>query len=165
MATYSRNKALMCKIFPSSLGPIIMRWFDGLEKWSIQGYDELIRAFEAQFVTCSRILTMSMKEEETFRAYSDRYWELYNEIRGDNGGISTSTFKVWLPIDFNLRASSTLKPVMDMNKFMELVEEYKRLEDDQLQDKDKAKVPTTEKKEVKANQTPQPRKDFFPQVQ
>ena len=32
MTIYSKNKALMYKIFHSSLGPITMRWFDGLEK-------------------------------------------------------------------------------------------------------------------------------------
>ena len=67
-------------IFPSSLGPTAMRWFDGLEKESIQGYDELIKAFGTRFVTCSRtpkpfdsLLTMSMKEGETLRTYSDCY--------------------------------------------------------------------------------------------
>ena len=29
MAIYSRDEALMCKIFPSSLGPMVMRWFNG----------------------------------------------------------------------------------------------------------------------------------------
>ena len=47
MAIYAKNEVLMCKIFPSSFGPIAMRWFDGLEKGSIWGYDELIRAFRA----------------------------------------------------------------------------------------------------------------------
>ena len=44
-----------------------------------------------------------------------------------------------------------LKPVTDINKLMERVEEYKGLEDDQLQDKAKAKTSTMEKKEVKAD--------------
>ena len=35
MVIYSKNKALMCKIFPSSSGLIAMRWFDGLEKGAI----------------------------------------------------------------------------------------------------------------------------------
>ena len=83
------------------------------------------------------------------KAYSDRYWELYNEIGGDNGGIAANTFKVGIPIDSNLRASLALKPITDMNKLMEWVEEYKRLEDDSLQDKAKAKLPVVEKKEVK----------------
>ena len=72
---------------------------------------------------------MSMKEGETLRAYSNRYWELYNEIGGANGQIATSAFKVGFPIDSDLRASLALKPVTDMNKLMEWVEEYKRLED------------------------------------
>ena len=71
---------MMCKIFPSSLGPITIRWFDGLEKGAIHGYDKLIKAFKARFVTCSRtpkpftsLLSLAMKEGETLRAYSNRY--------------------------------------------------------------------------------------------
>ena len=55
-----------------------------------------------------------------------------------------------LPIASDLRASLALKPVTNIKKLMEQVEEYKRLEDDQLQDKAKAKTSTMEK-EVKAN--------------
>ena len=33
----------------------------------------------------SSLLTMAMKEGKTLKAYSDRYWELYNEIGGNNG--------------------------------------------------------------------------------
>ena len=161
----------MCTIFPSSLGLIAMRWFNGLEKRVIRGYDELIKAFEARFMTCSStskpfasFLSLVMKEGETFKAYSDRYWELYNEIGGDNKGFTASTFKVGLPIDSDLRASLALKPVTDINKLMERVEEYMRLEDDQLQDKAKAKVPVEEKKKVRVDQAPRPWRDFFPQA-
>lgn len=38
-----------------------------------------------------------------------------------------------------------------MNKLMEWAKEYKRLEDDKLQDKAKANIPIVEKKEVKAD--------------
>ena len=71
MTIFSKNETLMYKIFPSNLGPTAMRWFDGLEKDSIRGYDELIRVSRARFITCSRtpkpFLTMSMKESETLR--------------------------------------------------------------------------------------------------
>ena len=104
-------------------------------------------------MTCSRtpkpfdsLLSLAMKEVETLRAYLDRYREPYNEIEGDNGGIAASSFKVGLPIDSNLSASLALKLVMDMNKLMERVEEYKRLEYDQLQGKAKAKALVGEKK-------------------
>ena len=52
-----------------------------------------------------------MKEGETLRAYSYRYWELYNEIGGDNRGVATNTYKVELPIDFELRISRTINPM------------------------------------------------------
>lgn len=41
MAVHSKNEALMCKIFPSSLGPVAMRWFDALEEGSIRSFEEL----------------------------------------------------------------------------------------------------------------------------
>lgn len=66
---------------------------------------------------------MSMKEEETFSAYSDRYWELDYEIGGNNGGVAASTFNVGLPINFKLRTSLTLRLVTDMHKLMERLEE------------------------------------------
>ena len=43
-----------------------------------------------------------------------------------------------------------------MNKLMERAEQYKRLEDDQLQDKAKAKAHVVEKKDVKVDQAPRP---------
>ena len=35
MAVHSKNEALMCKVFLSSLEPIAMRWFNGLKVGSI----------------------------------------------------------------------------------------------------------------------------------
>ena len=66
---------------------------------------------------------MSMKEGETLRAYFNQYWELYNEIGGNNGGVAASTFKVGLLINFKLRTPLTLRLVTDMHKLMETVEE------------------------------------------
>lgn len=66
---------------------------------------------------------MSMKEGETLKVYSFRYSKLYNEIKGNNGGVAASTFKVGLPINFKLRTSFTLRLVTDMHKLMERVEE------------------------------------------
>ena len=41
MVVHSKNEALMCKVFPSSLGPVAMRWFDGLVAGSINSFKEL----------------------------------------------------------------------------------------------------------------------------
>ena len=77
---HSKNEALMCKVFPSSLGPVAMRWFDGLVAGSINSFKELTQAFRSRFITCSKVsqpldslLSMSMREGETLKTYSDRY--------------------------------------------------------------------------------------------
>ena len=80
MAIHSKNKALMCKVFPLSLGLVAMRWFDSFEEGLIHSFEELTRAFGARFVTCSRVLrpldsllSMSMRKRETLKNYFDRY--------------------------------------------------------------------------------------------
>ena len=55
MVVHSKNETLICKVFPSSWGPVVIRWFDGLQEGSINSFKELTRAFEARFVTCSRV--------------------------------------------------------------------------------------------------------------
>ena len=121
MAIYSRNEALMCKIFPSSLEPVAMRWFDGLKEGSIRSFKELTMAFGARFVTCSRVprpldslLSMVMREGETLKTYSDRYWEMFNEIDGDFENVAIRTFKVGLLMEHDLRKSLTMKPAQSM---------------------------------------------------
>ena len=41
MAVHSKDEALMCKVFPSSLGPVAMRWFNGLKANSIDSFKKL----------------------------------------------------------------------------------------------------------------------------
>ena len=55
MAVHSKDEDLMCKVFPSSLGHVAMRWFDGLRANSIDSFKELTRAFGSHFITCSRV--------------------------------------------------------------------------------------------------------------
>ena len=80
MTVHSKNVVLMCKVFPSSLGPMAMRWFDGLGTGSIDSFKELTQAFGSRFIMCSRVprpldslLSPSMRERETLKTYSDRY--------------------------------------------------------------------------------------------
>ena len=79
MTIHSKNKALICKVFPSSLSPVAMRWFDGLRESYISSFKELTRAFRAQFVTCSKVpwpldslLSLNIREGETLKTYLDR---------------------------------------------------------------------------------------------
>ena len=147
MAIHSKDEALMCKIFPSSLSPMAMRWFNGLKANSIDSFKKLNQAFGARFITCSRVqlplgslLSMFMREGETLKAYLDRYWEMFNEIDGSYDDVAISTFKAGLPADHVLRKSLTGKPVTSVRLLMDRIDKYKRIEEDQLLGKGKAKV-------------------------
>ena len=43
MTVHSKNEALMCKVFPSNLKPVTMRWFDGQGAGSIDSFKEHTR--------------------------------------------------------------------------------------------------------------------------
>ena len=69
MTVHSKNEALMCKVFPSRLGLMAMKWFDGLGVSSIDSFKELTRVFGSRFITCSRVprpldslLSITMRE-------------------------------------------------------------------------------------------------------
>jgi len=81
---------------------------------------------------------MRMRSGETLQSYASRCWELYNEIRGGNGQVAVSTFRMGLPQESELRDSLTMKPPEGMHQLMRRIEEHKRLEDDRLQSKGKA---------------------------
>ena len=91
----------MCKIFPSSLGPMVMRWFNGLKENYIDSFKKLTQSFGARFITCSRVplplgslLSKSMRDGETLKSYSDRYWEMFNEIDGSYDDMAISVSKL-----------------------------------------------------------------------
>ena len=172
MAVYSRDEALMCKIFPSNLGPMAMRWFNGLKANSIDSFKKLTQSFGARFITCSRVplplgslLSIFMQDGETLKAYSDRYWELFNKIDGSYDDMAISTFKAGLPTEHDLRKSLTSKPVVSVCQLMDWMDKYRRIEDDQLQGKGKAMVIPQERKDFKSDriQNNRPRRDFVRQ--
>ena len=89
-----------------------------------------------------------MREGETLKAYSDRYWEMYNEIEGKFDDVAISTFKSSLLTKHGLRKSLIGKPVTSLRQLMDRIDKYKRVEEDQQLGKGKAKV------------VPQERRDF-----
>ena len=138
MIVYSQNEALMCRVFQSSLGPMAMKWFDGLRTNYVSSFKKFTQSFCSRFITCSRVpqpldslLSMSMREGESVKAYSERYWEMFNEIDGDFNVVAIKTFKVGLSSEHGLRKSLTGKPVTSLRQLMDRVDKYKRIEDDQ----------------------------------
>ena len=55
MTVHSRNEALVCKVYPFSLGLITIRWLDRLDEGSIGSFQEHTRAFRARFITSSPV--------------------------------------------------------------------------------------------------------------
>ena len=144
MVVHSKNEVLICKVFPSSLGPVAMRWFNGLKTNSIDLYRQLTQAFGSHFVTNSRaprplsaLLSLSMHDGETLKAYLDRYWEMYNEMDDNFDNVAINTFKNSLLTEHDLRKSLTGKPATSMRQLMDRIDKYKRVEEDQLQGKGK----------------------------
>ena len=75
-----------------------------MEEGSTDLFEVLSTAFGAQFVTCSRVprpldsmLSMVMREGETLKTYSDRYWETFNEIDGDFEDVAIRPSKWGFP--------------------------------------------------------------------
>ena len=103
-----------------------MRWFDGLRTNSIDSFKKLTQSFCSRFITCSRVpqpldylLSMSMREGESVKAYSERYWGMFNEIDGDFDEVAIKTFKVGLPSEQDLRKSLTGKPTTSLHQLMD----------------------------------------------
>ena len=172
MAIHSQDEALMCRVFPSSLGPMPMRWFDGLRTNSISSFKKLTQSFYSRFITCSKVpppldslLSMLMREGESVKAYSERYWEMFNEIDGDFDEVSIKTFNVGLPSEYGLRKSLTSKPITSLRRLMDRVDKYKRIEDYQQQGKWKAKVIPQERRDFKLDRynNNRPRRDYADQ--
>ena len=73
---------------------------------------------------------------------------MFNEIDEDYDDVVISTFKAGLSAEHDLRKSLTGKPVASVRQLMDQIDKYRRVDEDQLQGKGKAKV------------IPQERRDF-----
>ena len=148
----------MCKVFPSSLEPVAMRWFNGLKANSVDSYRQLTQAFGSFFVTNSRapqflsaLLSLSICDGETVKAYLGRYWEMYNEMDGNFDNVAINTFKNSLPTEYGLKKSLTGKPATSVHQLMDQIDKYKRVKEDQLQGKGKEKVIPQEMRDFRSN--------------
>ncbi|XP_075665429.1 uncharacterized protein LOC142635099 [Castanea sativa] len=146
-----------------------MRWFNGLRAGSIDSFMKLTRAFGSRFITCRRVprpldslFSTAIREGETLKTYSDRYWEMFNEIDDDFDDVAIRTFKVGLPTKHNLRKSLTKKAVRSVLWLMDRIDEYKRVEEDQQQSQGKAKVIAQERRDVRSERynNNMPQRDF-----
>ena len=148
----------MCKVFLSSLGPVAMRWFNDLKANFVDSYRQLTQAFGSHFVTNSKalwplnaLLSLSMCDGETLKAYSGRYWEMYNEMDDNFDDVAINTFKNSFLDEHSLRKSLTGKPATSVCQLMDRIDKYKRVEEDQLQGKGKKKVIPQERRDFRSD--------------
>ena len=90
---------------------------------------------------------------------------MFNEIDGDFDEVAIKTFKVDLPAEHGLRKSLIGKPVTSLRQLIDRVDKYKRIENDQLQGKGKAKVIPQEMRDFRSDRynNNRPRRDYVGQ--
>ena len=108
-----------------------------------------------------------MRDGETLKTYSGRYWEMYNEMDGSFDDIAINTFKSSLPAKHGLRKSLTGKPATSVRQLMDRIDKYKRVKEDQMQSKGKEKVILQEMKGFRSDRYTNscPRRDFARQLE
>ncbi|GFS30010.1 hypothetical protein Acr_00g0009670 [Actinidia rufa] len=137
MALWNHMDALMCRVFPSSLGDLGLTWFDRLPPVSIENFYQLTESFVARFVintkapkAVSSLLTLKKGRNESIRNYSKRYWETYNEIEECSEEMAVASYKLGLSSGDRLWRNLTLDPPTSLQDLMSRVEMFARLEDD-----------------------------------
>ena len=76
---------------------------------------------------------------------------MFNEIYGNFDEVAIKSFKVGLPAEHGLRKSLTDKHVTNLRQLMDIVDKYKRIEDDQQQGKGNAKVIPQERRDFRSD--------------
>nr|XP_023888119.1 uncharacterized protein LOC112000255 [Quercus suber] len=106
-----------------------------------------------------------MRDDETFKAYSDKYWEIYNELDGKYDDVAINTFKNRLPMGHGLRKSLTGKPATSVQQLMDQIDKYKRVKEDLLQGKGKEKAIPQERRDSRSDRynNARLRRDFMGQ--
>ena len=80
MTFWNHMDALMCRLFPSSLGDLRLKWFDKFPVGSIENFHQLTKSFVARFVINTKarkgvgsLLMIKKGKNETIRNCNKRY--------------------------------------------------------------------------------------------
>ncbi|XP_028126006.1 uncharacterized protein LOC114322790, partial [Camellia sinensis] len=145
MAAHRRNDALMCLIFPASLGELGLKWFERLPEESIEGWQQLAKAFVTRFKTNTRtskkvnhFLGVKIESGGSLKAYNAKYWKSYNEILDCPTNLAITQYKRGLPVGHRLRDSFTMHQPATMESLMQRINEHIRGEDDAASATEKA---------------------------
>uniref|UniRef100_A0A2N9J899 Uncharacterized protein n=1 Tax=Fagus sylvatica TaxID=28930 RepID=A0A2N9J899_FAGSY len=117
MALHNGDDILMCRIFPSSLGDVALRWFDRLDHGSIHSWTELSEAFHHP---------LYHQHKKTKRDTG----RLIMKLTGVGKTLLFLKFRFGLPVGSKLRQSLAKKPPPDMSNLMSRIEQHVRVEED-----------------------------------
>ena len=87
---------------------------------------------------------------------------MFNEIDGSYDDVAISTFKAGLLAEHDLRKSLTGKPVTSVHLLIDRIDKYRRIKEDRLQEKGKAKVIPQDRRDSRSDriQNNRPWRDF-----
>ncbi|XP_028058130.1 uncharacterized protein LOC114262001 [Camellia sinensis] len=153
MAGHRRNDALMCLIFPSSLGELDLKWFERLPEESIERWQQLTEAFVTRFKTNTKtpkevdyLLSVKMESSDTLKAYNSRYWETFNAILDCPINLAITQYKRGLSVGHRLKDSLTMNQPASMGQLMQRINEHLRVEDDAATSTVKTNLVVTDKR-------------------
>ena len=88
---------------------------------------------------------------------------MFNEIDRNYDDVAISTFNAGFPAEHDLRKSLTGKPVASVRQLMDWIDKNRKIEEDQLQGKGKAKVIPQEMRDFMSDRfhNNQPQKDLL----
>jgi hypothetical protein len=75
---------------------------------------------------------MRMKDSESLKSYSSRYWEVYNEVDGGTKEMAIKTFKLGLNPKSELRHNLSRRLAKSMRDLMSRIEQYVQVEVDRV---------------------------------
>ena len=119
MVLWIYHGTLMCRVFPSSLGKLGLRWFKKIPPGSIGDSLHFIKKSKNE----------SLYKNELLWKYNKRYWELYNKIKGCSKELVLS-HKFRLTLGEKLWDDLTLHPPANLPDLMSRLEKFAQLEDD-----------------------------------
>uniref|UniRef100_A0A2N9HIN5 Integrase catalytic domain-containing protein n=1 Tax=Fagus sylvatica TaxID=28930 RepID=A0A2N9HIN5_FAGSY len=115
MALHLNNDALMCRMFPSSLGPMSLGWFNRLQHSSIHPWDELAETFVSRFIN-QQPKTKGVRLPDV---HENKRLEITKEL-----------FLKGLDPESELRHSLSKRPAKNMRDLMSRIQQYVRVEED-----------------------------------
>ena len=99
MSVWGDEDFLNCRVFSSSLGDLLLRWFCSLPEGSISSWLQLRNSFLEKFQTHrvilktdAELMALRMREDENVTQFARRFWTIYSQIEGAFDEVAVKSF-------------------------------------------------------------------------